>query len=232
MCGGPSESQSKLNTEESAFYQKQMDAYDTAYANFSDLQGVLKKQFEPILAAGPGQMGYTPAQLTDLNTLATTGTAKSYDQVMRALGEQRATQGGGTSNVNLTSGVADAERARIGTDAAQQEASQRLQIESSGYDVGRQQYQQAVAGEEGLAAGWNPNSFAGSTVSAGQLANSEANTIAAQQQSAWGTILGALGGVAGAAMPTGGISSIFKGLGKTATSSAPIGPSGWGAGYA
>lgn len=225
MCGGPTSTQQKLQASEAAFYDKQIAAYDKAYANFSDLQGALKKQFDPIINAGPGQMGYTDAQRTDLNTLATGGTAGYYNQALKALGSQRATLGGGTSNINQTSGAAEAERARIAQTAAGQEAQQRLNIESTGYDIGRTQYQQAVAGEEALAQAWNPNSFASSTVSAGGLANEEANTIAQQQQSAWGTVLSSLGGIAGMAMPTGGLSSVFKGLGgsKGGGSTAPTG---------
>ena len=57
-----------------------------------------------------------------------------------------------------------------------------------------------MQGEEELAAGWNPNSFAGSANNSGQVADTEANAITQEQDSVWGSVLGALGGVAGAAV--------------------------------
>lgn len=197
MCGGATATQNQLQQEEADFYKTQIAAYNKAYSNFSDIQSVLNKQFEPILAAGPGQMGYTPEQLTDLNTQAAEGTAAYYRQAMQSQAEGEAAMGGGTSNINTTSGAASDTRARIAAAAAGQSAQQRLQIQSTGYDIGRQQWQNAIQGTEALAAGWNPNAFASSTTNSGQLASSQANQIAQQQQQAWGSVLGALGGIAG-----------------------------------
>jgi hypothetical protein len=197
MCGGPSSTQLDLQKEEADFYKTQVSAYNKAYSNFSDIQDKLNAQFDPILKAGPGQMGYTDKELTDLNTMAAEGTSAYYRQAAKALGSTEATMGGGTSNINTTSGNAEDTRARIAAAAAGQSASQRLQIEQTGYEVGRQNYAGAVQGEESLAAGWNPNAFAGSATGAGTLASNTANTITQQQQSAWGSVLGALGGIAG-----------------------------------
>jgi hypothetical protein len=226
MCGGATSTQSELQGEEADFYKNQIASYNKAYSQFTDLTNTLNQQFAPILQAGPGQMGYTPAELADLNTVAASGTASAYANATRALNEQMGTMGGGTSPVNATSGPAAAARAALASTAASQAAQQRLQIQSSGYDVGRQQYQQAVTGEESLAAGWNPNTFAGSTVSSGGLASSEANTIAQQQQSAWGSVLSAVGGVAGAALGNpAGLAGMFSKRSGAAPMSAPQLPS-------
>ena len=56
---------------------------------------------------------------------------------------------------------------------------------------------EAIKGTEALAAGWNPNAFSSSAVNAGNSAASMANTIAQQQNSIWGSVLGGLGGIAG-----------------------------------
>ena len=200
MCGGPSGTQAKLQSEEADFYAQQMDAYNKAYSKYSDLTDAIQKQFAPILAKGPDQYGYTPTEDAALRTQATEGTASYYTAAQRALAERTGAMGGGTSNVNQTSGAAEAERARLATTAAGTEAQQNLGITTSGYDLGRQMWSNAMQGTTQLAGMWNPNQFASSTVNAGQLASSEANTIAQQQQSAWGSVLGALGGVAGAAM--------------------------------
>jgi len=200
MCGGPSDTQRELQTEEADFYRNQINAYNTAYKNFSEIQGVLNAQFAPILAKGPGQYGYTSAEDTALRTQAGEGTTQGFTAAQRALQQRIAAQGGaGAGSVNLTSGGSTAIQEQLASETAAESARENLGITTSGYDLGRQMWGTAITGEEGLAAGWNPNTFSGSTVSAGNAAASEANTIAAQQNSMWGSILGALGGVAGQA---------------------------------
>src|SRR5215471_6033166 len=157
MCSGPSATQMELQQEEADFYRTQINAYNKAYSNFSDIQAKLNAQFDPILKAGPGQMGYTPDELTTLRTQSTEGTAQNYAAAQRALQQRIATLGGGTSNVNTTGGVAGQLQAELASAGAGEQSRENLGITQSGYDVGRQMWQQAVAGEENLAAGWNPN---------------------------------------------------------------------------
>ncbi len=85
MCTGPSSTEKELQAEEANFYKTQVSAYNSAYKNFSDIQDVLNKQFAPILARGPNQMGFSNAELTDLNTMAEEGTAGEYAKAQRAL---------------------------------------------------------------------------------------------------------------------------------------------------
>lgn len=197
MCGGPSREQTELQQEEADFYKNQIQAYNTAYSNFKEIQDTLNKQFQPILDKGPGQMGYQPAEETALRTQANEGTARNFEQAQRALQQRIAAQGGGTSNVNITSGGSQSLQADLAAAAASEQSNENLGITTSGYDLGRQMWTEAVQGDEALAAGWNPNAFSSSTVSSGNAAASEANTIAQQQNSLWGSVLGALGGVAG-----------------------------------
>lgn len=199
MCGGPSSTQLELQSEEAQFYATQIDAYKTAYSNFKDIQDTLNAQFAPIIAKGPNQFGFSDAEVANLNSIATEGTARNYASAQRALQDAIATQGGGTSNVNLTSGSTAQLREQLASEAAATESTSQQQIQQAGYSQGHQQWQEAVAGEEDLAAGWNPNSFAGSATSAGNTASAEANTITQEQNQMWGSIIGALGGVAGQA---------------------------------
>jgi hypothetical protein len=200
MCGGATSTQSQLQKEEADFYANQIDSYKKAYSKYSDLSAAIEKQFQPILQAGPGQYGYTPTEDVALRTQATEGTAANYAAAQRTLAEQRAALGGGTSNVNATSGAASAERARLAALGAKTGSQQNLDITTSGYDLGRQMWSNAMSGTVQLAGMWNPNQFASSTIGAGNSASSEANTIAQQQQSAWGSVLGAIGGIAGQAV--------------------------------
>jgi hypothetical protein len=188
MCG-PSATQEQLQTEQADFYQTQVQAYNTAYANFSTLQNTLNQQFAPVLAAGPGQTGFTSAEDNALLSQAKTGTATNYQQAEEA------------ANANIiTSGGAQQIQEELSSTAAATESAEDLGITQSNYALGRSNYEGAVQGEEELAAGWNPNSFAGSANNSGQVADTEANAITQEQDSVWGSVLGALGGVAGAAV--------------------------------
>jgi len=199
MCGGPSSTQLELQQEEANFYKTQISAYNTAYKNFSDIQATLNKQFDPILKAGPNQRGFSDEERQVLNTQAVEGTAQGYAKARQALQENQAVQGGGTSNVNLTGGPQAQQQEELAALGASTESAEKLGITEADYSQGYDEWKNAVAGEENLAAGWNPNSFSGSVNSAAQTANSEANTITEEQQSVWKGVLGALGGIAGQA---------------------------------
>jgi hypothetical protein len=199
MCGGPSSTELKLQDEEANFYATQIDAYHTAYGNFKTLQDRLDAQFAPIIAKGPNQFGFSDGELQNLNSIATEGVARNYGSAKRALQESIATQGGGTSNVNQTSGESNQLQEDLASTAAGVESGQQQQIQEAGYSLGHQEWQEAVSGEEDLAAGWNPNAFAGSATSSGKVASDTAASITAEGNSLWGPIIGALGGIAGKA---------------------------------
>lgn len=203
MCGGPTATQEQLQTEEANFYATQIDAYKTAYSNFKDLQDKLNAQFDPILKKGPNQFGFSDAEVANLNSIATEGTARNYGAAKKAVQDSIATQGGGTSNVNQTSGQSQQIQEELASDAAGVESATQQQIQQAGYAQGHREYDEAVQGEETLAAGWNPNSFAGSATNAAGAANTEANQIAEQQQQMWGSIIGALGGAASSGLTAG-----------------------------
>jgi len=197
MCGGPTDTQKELQQEEADFYRTQINAYNTAYSKFSAITDKLNAQFEPILAAGINQYGFNAAEENTLNSQAIEGTANEYAKARKALGENIAALGGGQSNENITSGEANQMREQLASTAAALQSGELLSIKKAGYDLGRQNYLDAEHGEEYLAGSWDPNTFAGSANSSAKVANDEANQIAAQQNSIWTSVIGALGGVAG-----------------------------------
>jgi hypothetical protein len=197
MCGGASSTQEELQQEQADFYRTQVKAYNTAYSNFKDIQDRLNAQFDPIISKGPNQMGFNADELTDLNTQATEGTAANYAAAKRALQNDIAVEGGGTSNVNLTGGPSNQLREELASTAAGVESASQLAIKQAGYAQGYSEYRDAVAGEEDLAAGWNPNSFSGSATSAGKVASDTANEVTKANASTWNAVMGALGGIAG-----------------------------------
>lgn len=199
MCG-PSSAQKNLETEEAQFYQAQTQAYQAAYANFSEISGALNAQFAPILAKGPNQFGFSDAETQVLNTQAQQGTGVEYNKAEQALQEDIAAEGGpSSSTTNIQSGQAGQLKEELASGAASEESQEELGIQEAGYEQGYQEYEGAVRGEEEVAAGWNPNNFASSATSAAGAANNEANAIAQEQNSVWTGVIGALGGIAGSA---------------------------------
>jgi len=197
MCGGPTSTQEELQQEEADFYRTQTEAYKTAYSKFTDITSKLNAQFEPVLAAGINQYGFSPGEEQTLTSQAIEGTAKEYAKAKAALGENIGALGGGQSNENITSGESNQMREELASTAAGVQSGSLLSIKKAGYDLGRENFLDAEHGEEALAAGWDPNTFAGSADNSAKVANDEANTIAAQQNSIWTSVIGALGGVAG-----------------------------------
>lgn len=197
MCGGPTGTQQQLQQEEANFYQTQIDAYNKAYANFSEISDTLNQQFAPILAAGINQYGFSAAETQELNTGAIEGTANEFNKAEKALNEDEAALGGGQSNENITSGEANQQHEELAATGAATESAELEQIQEEGYAQGRENYEGAVQGEEELAAGWNPNAYASSANSSASTANSEANAIAEEQDSIWQSVISGLGGIAG-----------------------------------
>jgi hypothetical protein len=217
MCGGPTSAQTANQQAQADFYQKQISAYDTAYSQFKDLQAQIKSQLQPILQAGPGQFGYTPDETTALRTQATQGTSEAYAGAQRALQQRIATLGGGTSNVNMTGGPMAQVSGELASTAAQESSRENLGITTSGYDLGRQMWQNAISGTQALAQGWNPNAFGATTINAGTAAGNEANVIAQQRNQMWGSILGAVGGIGGG-MAGGWMMKGMPGIGSASSS--------------
>ena len=195
MCGGPSATQENLQSEEAQFYQTQIQAYNNAYSNFNSIQSALQAQFAPVIAAGPGQTGFTSAESNALTTQAKEGTGADYQQAEEAANASINARGGGNDTTNITSGGAKQIAGELASTAASTESAEELGITQANYSLGRQNYESAIGGEEELAAGYNPNAYASSAVGAGNEANQEANAITQEQESVWGNVLGALGGV-------------------------------------
>jgi hypothetical protein len=200
MCGGPTSAQENLQNEESQFYQTQINAYNQAYSQFSQISQQLQNMYAPILAKGPSQQGFSAGETEGLNAQAVQGTAANYAAASKALNEGIASEGGGNSNANITGAGANQLRENLAATGAAAESAEEEQIQQASYAQGYQEYEGAVGGEEQLAQGWNPNSFASSANNSASTANSEANAIAQEQNSIWTSVFGALGGIAGQAV--------------------------------
>ena len=211
LCKGASSSekaeqaaQAQLATEQASFYNVMTKDYSTQFASQQAILQSIQAQWSPILAAGPGQYGYTPAQDTNLRTQATEATASQFQNASKSFAQNVNAQGGG--NQVLPSGAVVAEGGAIAAAAASQEAAQNLAITQTGYQQGLTNFQNATNAMSGVGIQLAPVSYSSAASSAGGVANqgtnmafNEASTINTQNQAASfaGVAGGILGSVAG-----------------------------------
>lgn len=212
MCCGATAAQTQIQGQQQTAYQtmttQAAQVFGASSAVFNDLQST----FAPTVAAGPSQQGFSPAELSNLNSNAITTTGNAYRNAKSAVGEAESAQGGGNIS-NVSGGAKTATDLGIATSAAGQTAGELNQIGEADYATGRQNYDTAVAGLAGAPGVFNPATGAGSAATAsGSAAANTANQIATQSNSWVQAVTGALGGVIGD-VATGGLKNLGAGVG-------------------
>lgn len=202
---GPTAQQTELTNEEISAYQQAQTMTAEQYGKQSAIYAAMTPQFESIFAKGPNQKGFSDAETEDLNAQAVEGTAENYAQASKAVGEKLAGEGGGTNP--LSSGAQAELEGDVATSAAQEESRQESQIESADYAQGEKEFEESAAGLSGIAAGENPLGFENAQTGAAGAANTEANAIAAEDDSWINAAIGAAGTLGGAAL---GNPNVFK----------------------
>ena len=202
MCG-PTAAQTELTNEETAAYQSAQDMTAKQYANQQAIYAPLKGQFESIFAKGPNQKGFSAEEEQGLNAQAVEGTAENYKAAATAVNEHLGAEGGGTNP--LPSGAQVQLQEQTAESAAQEESRQETEIQQADYSQGEAEWARAGGGLMGIAAGQDPVGFENAATNTGNMANTEANTIAAQQDSWVSAAIGAAGTIGGA-FATGGMS--------------------------
>jgi hypothetical protein len=197
MCGA-TEDQKDIGSDQKAMYDTLNKNYATAFGEFKELQTALTSVFMPILAAGPSQTGFSPAQETALRTQNAEGVATSYAQGQKATAQALAARGGGDTllpssiSANILAGNTNA--------AAATRATNDLAITNANYDRGFQNWNAAADRLSGVSNSWNPNSFGSTSISGGSAASDTATAIANANNSIWNSVIGAAGAVGGAAL--------------------------------
>ena len=197
---GPTTSQTQIAGAQANFFNTLSSSFNTMFAGQTGILQSLQSAFQPILAAGPNQFGFSPMELSVMKGQAVDTTAATFAANQAALNQALAARGGGTSF--LPSGAQAQLQQQGYTAASQQESNLLNQITQAGYAQGRQNFLQAANVLGGAASMYNPTGFAGATTGAGQAAASTAGTIAQEKAAAspWGAIGGILGGAASAFM--------------------------------
>lgn len=197
MCG-PTQAQTDLQSSQAAFYDTLQKQDAVQFGEDQQILTQMQSVYAPILAAGPSQYGFNPAEDTVLNTEATEGVAGNFAGASKALKEQQAAEGGGDSY--LPSGVKQQQQEELDTSAAQTAANEKLQIKQSGFAQGYNQFTAATNALEGTAGLLSPTAAANAATSAGSAEGTTANAIAAENESWMAPLAGAVGAVGAAAL--------------------------------
>lgn len=191
---GASSDQKALEKSQADFYNTLKAQQTAAFGQQQALFSAIRNIYDPIIAAGPNQYGFSDAEDKALRTQATEGTAANYRAAEAATSQALAARGGG--NTFLPSGAEADIHARVAGAAAGQESAENLGITQKGYEEGYQAFRDATATEMGVATGYNPLGYAGAATNAGSSAFNMATEIqkANAAASPWGTIGGIIGG--------------------------------------
>jgi hypothetical protein len=186
-----------LEKSQAAFYTTMQQDYAQQFGAQSAITKSLSTAFEPILQAGQGQYGYTPAEDTALRTGSSDSFAQANKNAQLALGDQLASEGGG--NMFLPSGAAQQLKAQLLTSNSEAAATDQNNITTAGYQQGNVNFQNAAAALSGNAQILNPAAFSSSANTAGSNASDSAQAIQKANDSWMGILGGALGGVSSVA---------------------------------
>jgi len=214
FCCGASQGQKDIANQQTSAYQAIQQQAQQVFGGSSKVFNDLVSSLSPIVAAGPNQEGFSPAEKSALQSAAITQTGQAYRNARQAVGESLAAQGGGNVG-DVTGGSNTAINLGVAQSAANQTSSELNQIDQADYATGRQNYDNAVQGLSGSTNVFNPaTSMDTATTGSGTAAANTQNQIAEQDNSWVGAVSGALGNIGG--VETGGL---FKVLGSGVTPS-------------
>ena len=225
MCG-PSQEQKNLEAEQASFTATLQQDYAQTFAANQEILSTLNSVLQPIVQAGPNQQGFSAQENSALNSQAINSTAQGYQQTADALGRQENAAGGGTSF--LPSGVNAQINAGVASAAQNTLSNEELGITEANYATGRQNWQNALAGEESVAAGEAPLGYATATTNSNKSAFGEATQINQESNQVFSDILGGITSIGAAATGLIGLGGGGQNSGGAAAGS--FNPYGFGTG--
>lgn len=203
LCGA-SHQQTDLANQQAAYYATMTQQAQQEFGQASSIFKQLSSQFSPILAAGPNQQGYSPAEIAQLNSEAATGTGETAAMAKQAVNQAVMSEGGPSA---LPSGAAVKANIGIATGAGQQLSQDELNTQLQSETIGRQNWLEAASVLGGSTGVFNPATGASSAaVGGGSAAMSAANSVNSANNAWVGDVMGVLGDASkiGAAALTGG----------------------------
>jgi hypothetical protein len=165
--GGPSTAMKENSAEQASLAREFMADYGQRFGEESAIFNQLRSSYAPLIAAGPGQQGFTSPVLAALNTQAINSSAVANRNAQQAVANFGA---GRASDSGLKSGVQQQLEASVASNSANQLATAQNQITQANYTTGQQNYWRALGGIDSLAG--KENSSATGNLASSQLSSS------------------------------------------------------------
>lgn len=211
-CCGPSGAETDQAAANTSLSSELSAAFNQSFANQNSILSSLTKSLSPTVAQGPNQQGFNAPELANLNTTAINNSAAAASNARRAAGNFTAGQGGGGTS-GLQSGITQQIDASIDSNATNALANTQNAITAANYNQGRQNYDTALGGLQGVANTYNPTSFGSTATQAGSQAFQEQDTLNNERNAEVSQIAGGLAGVAGSAIGFANSSDALSSLG-------------------
>lgn len=192
MCG--ESPQGKLADAQTDFYKQAQAEANTAFQEQQGMIAQFQSIYDPILAAGPNQKGFSAAEEENLNAQTVEGTAENYAGALKALNKNLAAEGGG--NIDLTSGQQTQLRAELAASSAGEQSKEETQVQEQDYAAGREEFNQASSALAQVSNELSPTGYMNAATGAGNAAESTLSSIAQEQESWRSAALGAVGSMA------------------------------------
>jgi hypothetical protein len=154
--GGPSAQMKTTAAQQTSLANSLFADYNQRFQGQSDILSQLRSSYAPLIAAGPGQQGFTSPVLAALNTQAINNSAAASRNARQAAGNFSAGQ---NNTSGLTSGITKQINASVDSQAANNLASTQDQITQANYKQGRENYFAALNGDQSVAQMENPTAF-------------------------------------------------------------------------
>lgn len=206
MCGASGQQASAFANEKTVSGLL-TTAFQKVFGQNTNIIDSLNTALQPIIAAGPNQFGFSPAEAAAMRTQATDLISSGGEAASNAARSAMASRGGG--NTYLPSGSEAAINAGLAEQTAQQNATAQEGITQAGYQQGRQNFFNATSGLAGETAQLESpiGQLGNAAVGAAGEEMSGANAIT-QANNAWlAPTLGLVGGLGSAAIKAAGAPS-------------------------
>lgn len=202
-CGASGEEKQAYQTQVAVTNQLTQQAQQIFGASSGVFHDLLNA-YSPIVANGPSQKGFSPAEDSALRSEAITDTGNAYEHARQAVGEHQAAQGGGT--IALPNGASDAADINLAEQGAAQTAGNLMNVEKANYDTGRSNFFAAAKGLDESTGVFNPATAAGSAESSAASEAAKTASDITQANNSWvSSVTGMLGGIAGNMLSPGGL---------------------------
>jgi hypothetical protein len=189
---GASSSQKEIAGQQQQNFQQLAANAQQVFGSSSQIFNDLTSSFAPIVAAGPGQSGFTAPELANLQSQAVTQGGIATRNAQQAAGERASAAGGGTSV--LPNGATLGMNANIAEAGAANTANSLANINLQNAEVGRQNWMNAAGVLAGAPNVFNAStSAAGAGTQAGSAAMSGASTVQQANRQWVGDVMGVLG---------------------------------------